>query len=352
MKMKKIACYFLFLLAVQSFAQVRISGTIKNSSTKEVTINGLNRFPIKKTQLEGEKFTIELPIKQGYYSLEIGDESSTIYLQEGDDLSISVDYTNYESTLKFKGKGAEANRYLHQKGIINGKETEDFKTFFASNPLSYKKNIVSLIDKLTKELDKYKVSEDFQKHEITNIRYEYLFYICKYAQFQDFYFEKTVEQPQEFVQEFVDFNYDDEASYTLYPYYRYIAEKKWEDEIAEKATFFSMRIKFDEIKTPGLRMMVFLDCFYKIGKDEEKAESYYKLIKGVSVSDEFTEMARLEYEKVENLQKGKPAPSFEYEDVDVGSFNEIYNYGRETLTEADNDAISDYLIKVGDGSVV
>ena len=43
---------------------------------------------------------------------------------------------------------------------------------------------------------------------------------------------------------------------------------------------------------------------------------------------------------------------FEYEDVDVDSFNEIYNYGRERLTEADDDAVSDYLIKVNDGSVV
>ena len=43
---------------------------------------------------------------------------------------------------------------------------------------------------------------------------------------------------------------------------------------------------------------------------------------------------------------------FEFEDVDVDSFNEIYNYGIETLTVADDDAVSDYLIKVGDGSVV
>lgn len=313
--MKKIACYFLFLLTVQSFAQIRISGTIKNAPSNEVTIDGLNGYAIEKTELTDGKFSFDIALDQGYYYLSIGDESSTIYLKKDHDLQVSVDYNEYDETIEFSGKGAEASNYLSRKSKING-SGDDLKAFFLEDPKAYKKNVLALDKKLKKELAKFKVSEDFKKDEIENMKYQYFYYIYKFAQFQDFYFEKTIAQPEEFVQEVANINYDDASLYARIPYYRYLAERKWHDLIAEKKSYNEMRNKFYEITTRELQGKVFVDCYYSISRDDEKAEDYYKMIKYNSTSKEFIKSAKEEYDKVKNLQKGKKSPLFNYEDID------------------------------------
>jgi thiol-disulfide isomerase/thioredoxin len=314
--MKKILTLVALIFVLQSFAQVRISGTVTNPGIDEVAIKGVNRFPIQKTKLEDGKFAFDIALERGYYLLGFGDQSSYIYVEADSDISVSVDYSNYEKTITFDGKGSEASKYLLERSKVFDEETKDLEGFYVEDPNEYKKNILRLKKRNEELLEKYEVSSGFRNDELVNLEYQYLFNLYQFSYLQEFYFEKVLEQPAAFVKELIDMNYDQEEAYKRYPYYRFLAEKKWEDDIAAQKTFLSMRLKWSQIRTRELKTMVLFDFYYKISKSEEKAESYYKLIKSImGESSDFTEGARKEYEKVKDLQKGKPSPLFAYEDI-------------------------------------
>lgn len=120
--MKKLT-YLLLLSTFVSFAQtekkskVKFSAKIENRNSDTITIYGANRFkqaiPINKKGV----FEATFETADGLHQFSDGNESSMMYLKNGDDLSLSLNTKEFDETIVYKGKGADENNFMAQKAL-------------------------------------------------------------------------------------------------------------------------------------------------------------------------------------------------------------------------------------------
>lgn len=120
--MKKII-YLLVLSSFVSFAQtekkstVKFSAKIENRKSDSIAIYGANRFkqviPINKKGV----FEATFETVDGIHQFSDGNESSLMYLKNGDDLSMTLNTKEFDETIVYKGKGSNENNFMAQKAL-------------------------------------------------------------------------------------------------------------------------------------------------------------------------------------------------------------------------------------------
>ncbi|WP_233861278.1 TlpA family protein disulfide reductase [Tenacibaculum piscium] len=102
---------------------VTFSGKINNKNAQSVVISN--------PQLEFEKiikldengaFKDTLNVKSDFYRLSNGQKATTLYLKNGDDITLNIDAKDFKNTAKFAGKGANENNFLAKVILLQ----EDF----------------------------------------------------------------------------------------------------------------------------------------------------------------------------------------------------------------------------------
>lgn len=152
------------ILAVSGFAfisiavaqqQVKISGSITNAQSKEIIINTKWRQlseeakALIKIQLDDKgSFTFILPTAESTPLILIaGGNTTNMYVHPGDSLNLTADAKSFDETLKYTGKGAEANNYLAKyKVAFAGNTTSDYNKIenFKKTKADYYKSVDSL----------------------------------------------------------------------------------------------------------------------------------------------------------------------------------------------------------------
>ncbi|WP_339887340.1 TlpA disulfide reductase family protein [uncultured Flavobacterium sp.] len=141
--MKKLT-YLLLLSTFVSFAQtekkstVKFTAKIENRNSDTLTIYGPNRFkqaiPINKKGM----FEASIETADGIHQFSDGNESSLMYLKNGDDLSMTMNAKEFDETIVYKGKGAAENNFMVQKALKDeqfeltafDKESDEFNIMF------------------------------------------------------------------------------------------------------------------------------------------------------------------------------------------------------------------------------
>lgn len=90
---------------------VKLSGKISNPSSDMIIIRGINFKKIIKVSSDGE-FSDTLKIETGDYSFYDSKESTSLYLEPGYDLNITVNTKEFDETIKYSGIGERPNNFL------------------------------------------------------------------------------------------------------------------------------------------------------------------------------------------------------------------------------------------------
>lgn len=136
--------YLLLLAITVSFAQtetkstVKFSAKIENRTGDTITIYGPNRLkkviPINKKGV----FEATFETADGIHQFNDGNESSLMYLKNGDNLFLTLNTKEFDETIVYKGIGADENNFLAQKSLNDEKfeltafekEKEEFYVLF------------------------------------------------------------------------------------------------------------------------------------------------------------------------------------------------------------------------------
>lgn len=127
--MKKIILAFSgFLFASATIAQQQaiISGSIANASSKEISFTtkfkvlGDEAKTLAKVQLDdkGNFKTMILVTGPMPVTLNTGKEVADMYIQPNDSINLTADAKTFDATLKYSGRGADANNYLAKSVLI------------------------------------------------------------------------------------------------------------------------------------------------------------------------------------------------------------------------------------------
>src|SRR5690554_961246 len=140
-----------------------VDGTIENNTAENVVIRGTD-FEVKIPISPEGKFADTLHLKNdGFYQLFVGRERTEVYLEKGQNLSVSLTIAEFDESLKYSGDLASPNNYLAVKYLWN-EQNVDYKELFLLN----EEDFINKLDEDQKTLDSlystYKItSEKFKK---------------------------------------------------------------------------------------------------------------------------------------------------------------------------------------------
>jgi thiol-disulfide isomerase/thioredoxin len=132
--MKKLI-FALFALAVLACAEekpkdyVTFSGKITNKNSDEIKIYNRTYSKVIKVNEDGT-FSDTLNVIKGKYNFYDGNEGTSVFLENGYDLNMTLDTDMFDETIKFTGVGAKNNNFLAEEALLKEKLLDgDFDSF-------------------------------------------------------------------------------------------------------------------------------------------------------------------------------------------------------------------------------
>ncbi len=333
--MKRYFYLLLFLatsIACQRTSYVSLSGTLANSSAKEVIISAAGYKKVIPVDEKGF-FSDTLHLAQpGYYELRAG-EYTQLYLKNGYKLHVTIDAQQFDESVTYTGKGAEINSYLTQKFLLTEKLTGNEKDFYSLSAGKFAEKNSEIKDKLLELLKKNPLSKAFVALEQKNIQYEYLLRLGNYKTYNQYYTAtENVVLPAGFLGPLKTFtDYDNGEDYENFKSYRnlvqnnfsqYIEKEMKEDSVLlyyEAALLYLRTVKSEPIRKGLLNVIA-----YEINPANEKAQDVYYALFDLSTDKKFKKELTQKYEKIKQITKGNPSPAFKYEN---------YKGGKTTLAD-------------------
>lgn len=132
------------VFSLTASAQAKFSAKITNKPSDTIYVKGKGFNQMIVADKKGN-FTSSFRVNDGMYKLEVDEQYADLYLTNTSDLQVTLDYKDFDKTIKFKGKGANENTFLAAETL---KETDET----AFEPMLKAENL----EALNEEVGKYK----------------------------------------------------------------------------------------------------------------------------------------------------------------------------------------------------
>lgn len=332
--MKKL----LFLLATAAFVSCNtengqpkdylvFSGTVTNPNSPTGFVRGhqlSEEFPINNDGTFTDTLHIDEP---GYYTFKIGNETSTFYLENGEDINLTIDTQQFDESITYTGEGAEPNNYLAQKYMTNEQTMGSPKDLYTLEEAEFIAKLDSFKEKLVNDLQLSQASEDFKTLEKKNLMYERYVQLLNYPQYHAYYSRNMSFVPSDsFNEQLVTLDLDNELDAKKYSAYQNIVLKDFYKQLTPLQTidtdsFPSKAVQFIKDKKSAAVQSILMNAMAReIGPDNPEASKYYyDAFMEISKNDAFKETLTEKYKLVKALAPGMPSPTFTYENHKGGT---------------------------------
>ncbi|WP_257668773.1 TlpA family protein disulfide reductase [Parapedobacter tibetensis] len=316
---------------------VLFSGTVTgHKDLKEIKIRG-NDYE-QGIALDGNRsFTdtlkIELP---GYYSLSIGDQHTTLYLNKEDDIQLKVnadpDENKFDESLTYTGTGEQANNYLARKFLLKEKFPRSKPDeLFVLEEKEFKRTIQDQKNTLDSLAKNSNLNENFIQLEVSGNYYEYALNILHYPGAHKYFTKNdSLDLSEDFDTELSNIDYADEEVFVKIPSYKGLVfsefgrrVQKIHDKNKEKETSSYPAAMLEVLKQyPRGKIkdaLLDLNAHALISPGANDLKETYAYFMAELQSEGIKEKLAKKYENIKNLVKGKPSPVFEYENFNGGT---------------------------------
>lgn len=182
--------YLLLLLIISLFScskkkehlqSARITGCVQNAVSDFLLIYDHSNIDTLFLDDEGN-FKGEIQLDEpNYYTLTDNNEYAQLYLNPNDSLILFIDTQDFDESMSFLGRGAEVNRYLMDKFLIQEKFLDGESDAYAKDLPLYKKMLVSSKAKNMDMLEKLALKDSlFFNTEKNVILYEYANFLYRF----------------------------------------------------------------------------------------------------------------------------------------------------------------------------
>ncbi len=238
---------------------VLFSGTIENPTSEVVKLVG-NEYSVEMDLNSDNSFsdTLWIPVN-GYYTVVAGSESSAMFLNKGEVISMNLNTEEFDETISYLGTGAEKNNYLAKKYMNSELNATSFEEFFALDEVSFTEKNTSLFTEQVDFLMSSKIpDENFIEMEKKALKYDFLSNVSNYKEYYVYLTkENDFEVSDDFYTKLKGFDYENENDFKTYSSYRTICVNHYITEVDDKEglekTFKAVKgIKSDYIKNEVL----------------------------------------------------------------------------------------------------
>lgn len=329
--MKKLFVFcipaFLFLSCQNSEITntVKITGTIENPVSEEASIRYGDSIHMANV-VEG-KFIIEFELNQPErITFKHGPESGGLYLEPGDDVTLTLNPKEFDETLKLSGKGAEESNYLLAKYLLNEKYDMKMKEIYSSSPQEFAATMDEIKMANEKHLSSYsqehEMNAQFLKDEKASILYTWATDKINFPAYYPYYAgadAPELELGDDYLSfmDKIDLNdenaFENNQQYTqmINAYINSMGNKAGTglNNLAGMFEAAENKINSNKIKAGILSRSLTNFLNYN---DATGAEKYVEMFNQMSTDEEQKEAMNQTLATAMKLLKGKPAPTFNY----------------------------------------
>ncbi|WP_290839415.1 TlpA disulfide reductase family protein [Flavobacterium sp.] len=320
---KSILLTFLFasMFTIRAQTKAVISGKIINSAVNEISIIGLYTSQKINLGTDGSfKTTLALDY-EGQYYFHTGLDGMSIYLENGKTLIINADYKNLFKTLKFQGTLAKENQYLAAKSVLLQKTDQKALYTLGEN------DFLASIAKTAKSRDSLYKSSDIKNTRFKKLEERDQYYATQYeywiypewhkdiAQLPDYKSSESFPTPEKSKMVF-----DNQDDFTFSNVFMDMARRSVQDQpnLAQDTTTVH-KLPFEKIKrhfkSPVIRDAMFAGFGFFINAGNPNSEIIYKKLMEEIKSEVLKKDITQKFTKLASLLPGKPAPSFDLENL-------------------------------------
>lgn len=313
------ACFTLFISACSEPAIEEtpplFSGTIQNAEVDTIYLYN-NEVEIK-LAVDSGRFSDTLPIEEGYYTLEIGRESTSMYWDPSFQIEMAINVDEFDESIVYSGMGAAENNALAKAYLIEEEITGQGKDFYSQSEDQFLQSITSLKDKTIGLVEGPHGSKVFQAEQKKNAEYDFNRYVYSYVDAYSYYTENdSFTVSESFYQNLIPFEKNEEATYERSPSYQnllnsYVQFKSDELNDAGKNDLEALKEISKEFTSAKIKDQLLNRYSRYLLKPNDDLEAGYDFLKA-EVSDT---ALKSQYEKVYTIQskllKGMASPTFE-----------------------------------------
>ena len=170
---------------------VKITGTIENPVSDKATIR-YGDSTLSAEVIDG-KFILDFELtKPEMITFKHGPESGGLYLEPGDNVTLTLNPEQFDETLRLAGNGAEESNYLLAKYLLNEKYNDKMKGIYSSSPEEFAGSMDEIKKENKQHLDSYSkahknMNSDFLKNEKSSILYTWATDKINYPAYYPYY---------------------------------------------------------------------------------------------------------------------------------------------------------------------
>lgn len=329
--MKKLFLLFASISLISCKTEVKPSyvvfnGTVKNSPSNTAKIYG-NEFEAEMEIKENGSFNDTLSIaKDGYYTMRIGRESTSIYLTQGAAVQVKLNAKEFDETLTYTGDVAVENNYLAAKYLLSEKEMA-FNKIYSLAEADFVKEVNTINKGYTDLLDTTAgLSETFINAETKELEYTHLENLENYNEYH-IYFTKNKDfvVSNSYYDYIGDFNFTDEITYQNSSAYQRLLSTHFGRVANEVSTSENIDIAIAYLKVVNenfnngeTKDHLMIDYLRYGMKANNSLDEVYKLFKSSNQNEENLALVSKNYEVLKEITPGKTSPTFSYENFKGG----------------------------------
>ena len=331
--MKKLSLLLLVIFVVSCKQDEKLDysilhGIIENRTGDVAIING-NGFEAHIPIDEQGVFTDTLHLKNdGFYNLNIGRETTGIYLEKGKNLSIVLNGDEFDESLKYTGDLGNINNFLAAKYLWNDAKMGDKEVYsldeeeFKQRLDANKKSIDSIY--LAKKIE----NENFKKKLDEEEKYSRAIMIENYLDAHRYYTGVAdFRISSDFYDGLNDINFKDTLAFRNSEAYQNLLIARY-NRLVNEETFESGNNnhtllylkKANEDLPNGYAKDKIMSSYLQFGlKPDESLDEAYNIYKDSSPNPENLAKLTERYNKLKTLTAGNVSPSFNYENHKGGT---------------------------------
>jgi thiol-disulfide isomerase/thioredoxin len=319
----KNSIYLLLIFVLASFTPpketITLSGKITNSEDGKIKIKG-ESFEKEITLKADGTFSETFPIDYvGTYTIGTTKNRASLYLSKDTKLVLTADDKNFNTTLKFTGKGSVENQYIIEKSNVAVTITNEELYKLEEN--DFLKKINEIKGSIMTIYSKTKFSDvHFKENEAKNINYLEQLYILNYPSYHTHYAKIEGFKASESFPKFDDkIDLDNDSEYLFSNTYKQIVNAKFNEKIEsqmkseeESMAKYALPV-IKTIQSQNIKNALIQNLSYEVSAGNVDAEKLYNELITLSTNAKFKEDLTLKFNKIKTLSVGKPSPKFDYE---------------------------------------
>ena len=294
------------------------TGKIDNIDGKEVTLTKADKSFSKKITIEPSgTFADTIKTSSGLYLLNIGKNTTSVYLDNGSSINITADAENLNKSLDVSGNGYETTNYI----ILKNKKEAELKTadraVYKLEEVDFKNKFKEIKSELRAKLDATEdIPSSFKTLEKRNLNYEYLNELERYAYgyHRQWAGKRGYKPSEEFLSDLNGLDLDSDEDYYFSSAYKEIVKRYYTKKINDlddsveyglKAITIYSTIPNQTIKND----LIFSKAEYDLYQTVDFQE-FYRIFISASTNEENNTVITKIYNDLMRVNKGQPSPKF------------------------------------------